>query len=126
MIFSTLGILKSFSQVSEVKGEMQYATLYIYRPSYKTMRLNKYMVHVGDSIYKAVNGSHKSLRVYEDGNLEIWAKSEVRRSIIIPIVLGNHYYIRCNIEAGILKGKPILTLIDSATGKSEYEIMTKK
>lgn len=99
-----------------------YALIYVYRLG--GAPLVSYTVHLGDmELCKVKNKTYEKIMVYTDGPNELWAKTESRESIPINVEFGKEYYLRCNVAMGLFVGRPTLTLVDSHTGRSEFQAM---
>ncbi len=79
-------------------------------------------LHIGDSIIcRKENPYRKTVKIKKEGNLLIWAKTEVTEELPVTIKTGNEYYIRCSASLGFFIGHPKLELVDNDLGRLEYE-----
>jgi len=98
-----------------------YALLHFYRNSGVGALIN-YDLHLGDTILcRGRNKWKKTIKVKKDGLNTLWAKTESKEELPINIKMGNEYYIRCSLTMGLFVGRPKLELVDSQTGRFEFE-----
>lgn len=110
----------------EIIPNADYAVLNIYRYG-GVGALVGYDVYLGDQVLcRAVNNYKTSIKVTKFGMNSVWAKTEAKDELPIDIERGRQYYIRCSIGMGAFVGRPKLQLIDSKTGKSEFESFNAK
>jgi hypothetical protein len=57
---------------------------------------------------------------------EIWARTEVKRSVILGFEAGKTYYLQCGIKWGFFLGRPRLTMINPYHGELEYLLVSKQ
>jgi len=109
--------LDSTEQSSKISSN--YVLIHAYR-LYDMGPLISYNLHLGDSvIFTAGKHSLKTIRISTEGLIKLWAKTDSRSEISLNVRKGSEYYIRCAIS-GISK-RPALELIDSYTGRSEFQ-----
>lgn len=89
-----------------------------------------YNVYLGDEmVYKASYLSKTRIKVYNSGDTTLWAKTESKTTLTIPVELGREYYVRCESSEGILLMKPALRLVADEAGWEEFnsvdELKTK-
>ena len=53
------------------------------------------------------------------GNHTFWAKTEAKDSVTLELAAGEIYYIKGEVDMGILAGRPDLTIVHPAEGRSE-------
>ncbi|WP_199117236.1 hypothetical protein [Pedobacter sp. ASV28] len=110
----------------ELVLNVDYALLHIYR--YGGMgSLVGYNLYLGDSIICRVKNNFKTtLQIKKDGLNTLWAKTESKAEVPIDLKPGKQYYLRCGINMGALVGRPLLELVDSRTGKAEFDAFKAK
>ncbi len=110
----------------DVLLDVDYAILNIYRYSGPGALLS-YDLHLGDSVICRVRNNFKtSLHIKKDGLNTLWARTEVKTEVPIDVKMGKTYYLRCGIAMGAFVGHPKIKLIDSKTGKVEFESFKAK
>jgi len=110
----------------EVLLNVDYAILNVYRYS-GTGALVSYDLYLGDSVICRVKNNFKTtLHIEKDGLNSLWARTEAKSEVPIDIKMGKTYYLRCEITMGAFVGRPKLELIDSKTGKAEFESFKAK
>nr|NQU90035.1 hypothetical protein [Bacteroidota bacterium] len=77
-------------------------------------------------ICRVKNKFKTAITVTEEGKLTLWAKTESKTDLSINVEFGNEYYIRCGVSMGFFVGHPTPELVDSKTGKLEYESFKAK
>jgi hypothetical protein len=98
-----------------------YAVMHFYRHSGVGAIIN-YDLHLGDTILcRGRNKWKKTIKIKKDGLNTIWAKTESKAELPINIKMGHEYYIRCSVTMGMFVGHPKLELVDSQTGRLEFE-----
>jgi len=98
----------------------KYAIVHIFRPKNFTGSAVSYNVHVGDTLIRNVkNNSKFSIKIYKEGNLEVWAKTESLETVTIPVKFGEEYYLRCGVRVGIWIGIPEINFLERSQGKKE-------
>lgn len=110
------------SRVSIINAEHgDCAIIYFYRKPGMGVLVN-YDVHIGETtVYRARINSTAEVKVYEAGQLEIWAKTESKTSLPITVELGGEYYIRCDVDKGAFVGRPAFEIVPFSIGKSDYD-----
>ena len=110
----------------EILPDVDYAILNVYRYG-GTGALVDYDLHLGDSVICRVRNNYKTtIYIKKDGLNTLWAKTESKSEVPIKIEIGKTYYLRCSITMGAFVGRPKLELIDSKTGKGEFESFKAK
>lgn len=110
----------------EILLDTDYAILNIYRYS-GAGALVSYDLYLGDSVICRVKNNYKTtIHIKKDGLNSIWAKTEAKSEVPIDVKMGKEYYLRCGITMGAFVGRPKLELIDSKTGKLEFESFKAK
>lgn len=110
----------------EILLNVDYAILNVYRYS-GTGALVSYDLYLGDSVICRVKNNFKTtLHIEKDGLNTLWARTEAKSEVPIDIKMGKTYYLRCEITMGAFVGHPKLELIDSKTGKAEFESFKAK
>lgn len=110
----------------EILLDVDYAILNVYR--YSGMgSLVGYDLYLGDSVICRVKNNFKTtLHIKKDGLNTLHAKTEAKAEVPINIEMGKTYYLRCGIKMGAFVGRPKLELMDSKTGKAEFESFEAK
>lgn len=112
--------------VEEVLTDVDYAILNVYRYG-GAGSLVSYDLNLGDSIICRVRNNFKTtLYIKKDGLNTLWAKTEAKTEVPINIKLGRTYYLRCGVSMGAFVGHPRLELVDTKTGKAEFESFKAK
>ncbi|MGQ1948700.1 hypothetical protein ACT3CD_16535 [Geofilum sp. OHC36d9] len=110
----------------EVLLDVDYAIINVYRYS-GAGALVSYDLFLGDSVICRVrNNFKKTIHIKKDGLNSLWAKTEAKSEVPIDVIMGKTYYLRCGITMGAFVGRPKLELVDSKTGKSEFESFKAK
>jgi len=110
----------------EVLLDVDYAILNVYRYS-GAGALVSYDLYLGDSVICRVKNNFKTtIHIKKDGLNSLWARTEAKSEVPIDVKMGKTYYLRCGITMGAFVGHPKLELIDSKTGKSEFESFKAK
>ncbi|MDA8758307.1 hypothetical protein N9M69_02950 [Flavobacteriaceae bacterium] len=106
--------------------DVDYAILNIYRFR-GAGALVGYDLHLGDSVICRVKNNFKTtIHIKKDGLNTLWARTEVKSEVPIDVKMGKTYYLRCGITIGGFVGRPKLQLVDSKTGKTEFESFKAK
>ena len=114
------------SEEEEILLDVDYAILNVYRYG-GTGSLISYDLYLGDSVICRVQNNYKTtLHIKKDGLNTLWARTESKSEIPIDVKMGKTYYLRCGITMGAFVGRPSLELIDSKTGKTEFESFNAK
>lgn len=127
-IFADILHIDDPSAISSTKDLMltdhpDYAVLYFYRHSGAGALIN-YDVSIGETkVYRAKVNTKAEVKVYEEGDYEIWARTETKASIPLHIEPGHEYYIRCSVTVGAFVGRPLIEQVSFAEGKSEYSLI---
>ena len=86
-----------------------------------------YDLHLGDStICRVKNNFKTTLHIKKEGLNTLWAKTEAKSEVSIDVKMGKTYYLRCGITMGAFVGRPKLALIDSKTGRPEFQSFKAK
>lgn len=108
-------------QVNHVNRESNPATLYIYRPGSFIGAVISYDLYKGDQVICRIrNNSKCQIDIEEEGLIELWAKTEKKKTIHIYILPGQSYYLKCGIATGVFVGRPVMTTISAEQGESEF------
>lgn len=98
-----------------------YALLFVYRPRSGVGGLVQYNLHVGDSVVCRVkNGGNYRIKLYNNGETKIWARTEAREEFTADIQPGKAYFVRCGVSMGAFVGHPQLQLVDPVEGLKEF------
>lgn len=110
----------------EILLDVDYAVLNVYRYS-GAGALVGYDLYLADSVICRVKNNFKTtLHIKKDGLNTLWARTEAKSEVPIDVKMGKTYYLRCGITMGAFVGHPKLELIDSKTGKAEFESFNAK
>lgn len=102
-----------------------YAVIYFYREA-GVAPLVTYDVHIGEEkVYRSKSGSGAEVKIYDAGEVMIWAKTESKEILPLDIKLGGEYYVRCSVTTGLLVGRPAFEKVSPSSGKVEYESARK-
>ena len=105
---------------------VDYAILHVYRYA-GVGPLVSYNLHLGDSVICRVKNNYKTtLKIKKEGYNSLWAKTESKAEIPIDLIYGKEYYVRCSVKMGALVGRPHIEMVDSSTGKIEFESFDAK
>ena len=121
-----LSVLSDNVSDMEVSTHPDYAVIYFYRES-GAGALVSYDVYVGDTkVYRSRPETKAEVKLYEDGDVEVWAKTESKEVLPLTVKKGTDYYIRTSVSPGIMIGRPDLEILSSETGRVEYESIKDK
>ena len=121
-----LSVLSGDMSDMEVSTHPDYAVIYFYRES-GAGALVSYDVYAGDTkVYRSRPNTKAEVKLYEDGDVEVWAKTEAKEVLPMTIKKGMDYYIRTSVSAGIMIGRPRMEIVSAETGREEYESMKDK
>lgn len=111
--------------VVELPAHPDYAVIHFWRNG-GVGALVTYDVYVGDTkVYRSSPGTKAEVKVYDEGNMEIRAKTESKTTIILDLKKGGDYYVRTGVVMGVMVGRPSLDVVDAAKGIREYESVQK-
>jgi hypothetical protein len=121
-----LSVLSDDMSDMEVSTHPDYAVIYFYRES-GAGALVSYDVYVGDTkVYRSRPDTKAEVKLYEDGDVEVWAKTEAKEVLPLTVRKGRDYYIRTSVSPGIMIGRPDLEILSSEAGRVEYESIKDK
>ena len=121
-----LSVLSDDMSDMEVSTHPDYAVIYFYRES-GAGALVSYDVYVGDTkVYRSRPDTKAEVKLYEDGDVEVWAKTEAKEVLPMTIKKGMDYYIRTSVSAGIMIGRPRMEIVSDKAGREEYESVKDK
>lgn len=125
-IFRVTNIEEWLTVKEEPLLDVDYAIINVYR--YGGMgSLIAYNINLGDSTICRVKSNYKTtLHIKKEGQHTLWAKTESKTEVPINLKNGKQYYLRCGISVGAFLGRPTLELVDSRTGKAEFEAFQAK
>lgn len=110
----------------EISTHPDYAVIYFYRES-GAGALVSYDVYVGDTkVYRSRPDTKAEVKLYEDGDVEVWAKTEAKEVLPLTVRKGMDYYIRTSVSPGIMIGRPDMEILSSEAGRVEYESIKDK
>ena len=103
-----------------------FATLHIYRNCPMGFAI-VYDLFIEDRLIGRVkNKWYVPVRIYEEGVITLWAKTEVKKEQSVFVEFGKDYYVRCCVSMGAFVGHPHFELVDEQTGKSEIQKFSGK
>ena len=106
--------------------DVDYAILNVYRYS-GPGALVGYDLYLGDQVICRVKNNFKTtIHVTKEGLNTLRAQTEVKKELPIDLKVGKTYYIKCGISIGAFVGHPKIELVDSRTGKAEFESFKAK
>jgi hypothetical protein len=116
------GVSGGESQTQEYRLDENCALMHIYRPGSTVGMVISYNLNLDNEvIFHVENKSKTTVKVTDGGLKTLWAKTEVRKELPIDVELGKEYYIRCGVRMGAFVGRPKLEIVDSQTGKVEFD-----
>jgi hypothetical protein len=100
------------------------ALVYFYRESKFVGSFISYNINVNDELVGAVANGTYFFVFLDPGTHTITAKTETKESKTMTVEAGETYYICCDVEMGFFAGRPELTIVNEAEGKSELDHLT--
>jgi hypothetical protein len=98
-----------------------YALLYVYRPMNGKGGLISYNLHVDDSmVCRVTNGSRSVIKLPHTGETHIWARTEARKELPLIVKPGKVYFLKCEVNMGVMVGHPQFAFVDDYDGYIEY------
>jgi hypothetical protein len=127
LIVKTVGMSQSIDSVASIVDTSKYATLYVYRPASIVGVAIGYDLYVDDKVVCRIKSGVKyAIKIYKEGSIDVWAKTESKESIKINTKFGEEYYIKCGLTPGLAVGRPSLLVGDKNIGKEKYLKIKKK
>lgn len=121
-----LSVLSDDMSDTEVSTHPDYTVIYFYRESGAGAFVS-YDVYVGDTkVYRSRPNTKAEVKLYQDGDVEVWAKTEAKEVLPMTIKKGMDYYIRTSVSTGIMIGRPRMEIVSAKTGREEYESIKDK
>ena len=121
-----LSVLSGEMSDMEVSTHPDYAVIYFYR-EFGAGALVSYDVYVGDTkVYRSKPDTKAEVKLYEDGAVEVWAKTESKEVLPLTVKKGMDYYISTSVSPGIMIGRPRMEIVSAKTGREEYESIKDK
>lgn len=97
-----------------------YAVIHLYRGAGMITSLN-YDVHIGEEkVFRAKINSKTEVKIYDEGEVQVWAKTESRNILPLNVRKGKDYYVSCDVLPGLVIGRPDLRSMSEDIGKVEY------
>lgn len=119
-------VLSDDSSDLVVSAHPDYAVIYFYRETGAGTFVG-YDVYVGDTkVYRSRPNTSAEVKLYEEGDIEVWAKTEAKEVLPLTVKKGCDYYIRTSVSAGIVIGHPRIEIMSSEDGREEYESVKDK
>lgn len=108
---------------SAIPEGADYAMLYLYRPSSYWGAIISYDVNLGDEmVYRCKNSTGTAIKVSREGIQEIWAETEVKKSVELDFKHGEEYFVKCSVGIGALVGRPAFEVVYTKDkARNEYE-----
>ena len=104
-----------------VEPHPDYALIYLYRGASSMGALVNYDVYANDTkVYRCTRNSKAEVKILEQCEVTIWAKTESRSEIRFLVEPGKDYFIECSVSMGAFVGRPDLKMIDATMARSEY------
>lgn len=98
-----------------------YAAIYLYRTNNSMGALVSYDVYVNDTkVYKCVRSSCTEVKILEECEVCVWAKTEAKSEVRFRVEPGKDYFIECSVSMGAFVGRPNLKMIDATMARNEY------
>ena len=109
--------------VTLVTDSIKYATLYVYREKHRGGAHLSYDLYEDDSVICRVrNDSKYTIKLYKEGKILFWAKTERKATKEIDIQFGKEYYLKCDVSKfGVFVMSPVLQLMYEEYGKFEFK-----
>ena len=121
-----LSVLSDDISDVEISTHPDYAVIYFYRES-GAGALVSYDVYVGDTkVYRSRPNTNAEVKLYEEGDVEVWAKTEAKEVLPLTIRKGSDYFVRTSVSAGIMIGRPRMEIVSDKAGREEYESIKDK
>lgn len=109
-----------------VYSHPDYAVIYFYRQP-GSAPLVVYDVYIGEvKVFESRSRNYAEVKVYDEGEITIWAKTESKEEIPLTVKNGGEYYVRCGTSIGVFIGRPKLEKISNMSGRKEYESLKEK
>lgn len=119
-------------KIAKFGDKPKFAILYVYRPDAFRGSLVSYDVHLysprsGDTVVcRAKNNTSYVIKLYKEGNYNIWAKTAESECMTkVSVKYGEEYFLKCSIQMGTFVGDPYIDLEDKYAGRVTYEETTK-
>ena len=77
-------------------------------------------------VFESRSRNYAEVKVYDEGEITIWAKTESKEEIPLTVKNGGEYYVRCGTSIGVFIGRPKLEKISNMSGRKEYESLKEK
>ena len=121
-----LSVLSGDMSDMEISTHPDYAVIYFYRESGAGALVN-YDVYVEDTkVYRSRPNTNAEVKLYEEGDVEVWAKTEAKEVLPLTVKKGADYYVRTSVSSGIMIGRPRMEIVSAETGREEYESIKDK
>ena len=121
-----LSVLSDDSSDLVVSAHPDYAVIYFYRETGAGAFVG-YDVYVGDTkVYRSRPNTNAEVKLYEEGDVEVWAKTEAKEVLPLTIRKGSDYFVRTSVSAGIMIGRPRMEIVSAKAGREEYESVKDK
>jgi hypothetical protein len=99
-------------------GNPTYAILYVYRPNGMGVLVGYNIEVNGKVVCKAKNNSCYEIKLYKEGPTEVAA--ETSGSVTLNVKFGEEYYLKCQVQGGVLEGQPFFGIMPKWKGSAEY------
>ncbi len=82
---------------------------------------------MNDSLsFKVRNGWKKTIKVYDEGIVQLYAKTLRKTKLEIDVKKGQEYYIKCYIGMGVLYFYPKFVIVNNEIGALNYNSLKTK
>ena len=99
----------------------RFATFYVIRPDGDLAKRSWLGIYFDDTLMVRVDNDMRYVIKYaKTGNINIWAKNELRSSLTVNVETGKKYYIKMVMEPGGTLGNPKLTQLDEKDGDEAF------
>jgi hypothetical protein len=99
----------------------RFATFYVIRPDGELAKRSWLGIYFDDTLMVRVDNDMRYVIKYaKTGNINIWAKNELRSSLTVNVEPGKKYYIKMVMEKGGKLGNPKLTQLDEKDGDEAF------
>jgi hypothetical protein len=94
-----------------------YSLLYVSRRRNGLGTLVQYNLHADDDkLCRVKNGSTDTIKLYKEGRINLWARTESRKEVFIDMEPGKIYFLKCGVAMGLFVGHPDFYQVSSYYG----------
>lgn len=112
-----------------MQDTIAYATLYFYRSFVPKMvaPMKKVPIYINDTLVHSLKANTiASVKVIKEGRYRIATDEKGENLLPVRIKMGQEYFFKCDIEAGLWFGKPTIQPVTSKFGKSELGLLEEE